>query len=130
MGATRDVALTDLPIRGISINSAADGAAAVTIVPSDSGVIFVNRYAATTTYTLPAVADTKGKWFWFYSDVAQTLVVTGPTGSLDVMTGGTTSAAVDADLVTLTAVIGGWGMVTSDGTNYFFFLIAGSWTGT
>ncbi|GAF71174.1 unnamed protein product, partial [marine sediment metagenome] len=65
MGATRDVALSGLPIRGISIATLAEASASHTLVGSDSGVLFINKYTTTTTYTLPSLVDGKGKIFWF-----------------------------------------------------------------
>ena len=122
----RDVAQIGLPFRGIAINDATLNTAAVTVYASDSGILFINKYAGTTTYTLPAVADCKGKIFFFYSYVANNLVITG--GTADLLVGGSTSAVVDADTVTLTGVIGGWGVIIGDGTNFYFFAGTGTWT--
>lgn len=121
----RDVALNELAFRGIAINDATNNTAAVTIYASDSGILFINKFAATTTYTLPAVADCKGKVFYFMSYVANNLVIDGTTS---VIVGGNTSAGVAGDKVTLTGVIGGWGFIIGDGTNYYFFAGTGTWT--
>ena len=125
MGATRDLALTSLPFRGIAINETGDSGS-VTVVASDSGLLFINEYAGTTTYTLPTVADMKGKWYTFYGNVAQDIVITG--GTADVMSGGTASAVVDADKVTGGGAIGIWCAVICDGTNYFVLPGVGTWT--
>lgn len=120
MGATRDIALTDLPLRGISINPAtADGS--VTVVASDSGVVFVNKYAGTTTYTLPAVAAGKGKIFWFYDAVGEDLVVYGPAAS--------TIFGPDLEGRTLTGTgdVGICCLVVGDGTDYYAWCIHGTW---
>ena len=122
----RDVALSSLPFRGIAINDDTLNTAAITVYASDSGILFINKNTATTTYTLPVVADCKGKIFFFYSYVANDLVITG--GTTDVMVGGDTSAVVDADKVTLGGVIGGWAIVTGDGTNYYALTGTGTWT--
>ena len=121
----RDIALNELAFRGIAINDATNNTAAVTVYASDSGILFINKFASTTTYTLPAVADCAGKVFYFYSYVANNLVIDGTTS---VIVGGNTSAGVAGNLVTLTGVIGGWGFIIGDGTNYFFFPGTGTWT--
>ena len=124
MGASRDIALSELPIRGVSIQTAADGDGSITVVPSDSGVIFVNKYiTGNTTYTLPAVALCAGKWFWFYNaQTTKTLIVDGDDTKM--MGGGQTAY----DSMTGTADTGACGFILGDGTNYFFFEIARSWT--
>ena len=127
MGATRDLALTGAPFRGIAINETGDSNA-VAVVASDSGILFINEFAGSTTYTLPTVTDMKGKWYAFYCNVAQALVVLG--GTVAAMSGGSSSAAVDDDKVTSGATIGSWCIVTCDGTNYFVFAGTGTWTAT
>ena len=127
MGATRDLALTSLPFRGIAINETGDSAS-ITVVASDSGILFVNEYAGETTYTLPTVALMKGKWYRFYANVSQNIVVTG--GTTGAMSGGSSGASVTNDKVTLTGVIGGWAVVFCDGTNYFVLAGTGTWTGS
>lgn len=124
MGATRDVALTELPIRGISTQTEAAGDGSITVVPSDSGVIFVNKYVTgNTTYTLPAVADCKGKWFWFYNaQTTKTLIVDGDDTK---MVGGGQAAY---DYMTGTADTGACGFVIGDGDFYYFFEIARDWS--
>lgn len=123
MGATRDVALTDLGFRGISINDATNGSAAVTVVPSDSGVMFVNEYASATTYTLPAVADGKGKWFWFYNVGAGGIVVTALTACV---VGLNNAAATTVTFSTTSEMIGAGCFMQCDGTNYFVTPFAGT----
>jgi len=126
MAADRDlVALVGAPFRGVSLNASTDSGA-VTVVASDSGILFVNEYAGTTTYTLPTVSLCKGKWFGFYANVANNIAITG--GTTDVLTGGNTSAVVDADTVTLTGVVGGWGIIIGDGTHFIFLAGTGTWT--
>jgi hypothetical protein len=129
MGATRDVALNELPIRGISFNpiAASGGTGAITLVPSDSGVIFVNKYVTgATTYTLPAVADCEGKWLWFFNaQTAYAIVVTCATADLGLMVGG---GYQTYDKQTSAAEIGACGMVFSDGDYFYFYAIAHTWT--
>ncbi len=124
MGATRDVALNELPIRGISINTLAGADATHTLVGSDSGVIFVNFYNSATTYNLPAVVDGKGKMFWFFAAVAANIVVYGPAASTIYGDG-----AIGRTL-TGTGAIGLSCMVIGDGDYYYAFEIAGSWATT
>ena len=124
MGATRDVALTELPIRGISINTLAGADATHKLVGSDSGVMFINYYNSTTTYNLPAVADGKGKMFWFFGAVANDIVVYGPAASTVYGDG-----AIGRTL-TGTGEIGLSCMVIGDGTVYYAFEIYGTWATT
>lgn len=124
MGATRTVALTELPFRGISVNPATTGDTAITVVASDSGVLFVNEQASAVTYTLPTVALAAGKMFWFFNVGAGGIVITG--GSTDVMVG---LNAAEADTVTFStgsAMIGSSCAIFCDGTNYFCMVFAGT----
>ena len=123
MGATRDVALSELPIRGIATQETT-GDGSITLVPSDSGVIFINKYASgNTTYTLPAVADCEGKWFWFQTaQTANTLIVSGDENKM-VGDGQTVY-----DTMTGTADTGACGFLIGDGDFYYFFEIARSWS--
>jgi len=124
MGATRDVALSEQSWRGISINDATSGSAAVTVVPSDSGVLFVNQYASATTYTLPTVALAKGKWFSFFNQGAAGMVITG--ASTDVMVGLNGAAYDTVTFSTSSYMIGACCDVFCDGTNYFVRVICGT----
>ncbi len=122
MGATRDIALTNLPLRGLSINPDADNETTITVVPSDSGVMFINKESSGCAYTLPAVADGAGKWFWFYGAVAAALAVTA-----------TTAIVVGADSLTGTTLtsnstIGDCLFVVGDGTNWYGFMVTAAWT--
>jgi hypothetical protein len=118
----RDLALSEMNLRGLIINGDGDGVE-VTVYPSDSGCIFVNKEdAGTVTYTLPALADSKGKMFWFFN--AQTtagIAVTAPSACM---------FAPDATATTVTsgATTGACGFVICDGTNYYWFEIEGTWT--
>lgn len=124
MGAVRDVVLSELPVRGISIQTTADGDGSITIVPSDSGVIFVNKYTTgLTTYTLPTATAAKGKWFWFYN--AQTSQAIKLLAADTTMVAGGQAAY---DYVTSAADTGACGFVFSDGSKFFFVEIAAAWT--
>ena len=127
MGASRDVALTGLPNRGISINTHAEAAISIDVVGSDSGVLFINKFTdgGTTTYVLPSLVDGKGKMYWFLNGQStREIAVTAPS---DCMMG------VDSTYTTLTTTSnssGDCGFCVCDGTNYFFFALSGTWTGT
>ena len=124
MGATRDIALTELPFRGISINPESGDEASIAIVPSDSGVIFINKETSsgTVTYTLPAVADGAGKWFWFFQGGAVELIVSCATASIVGDATGTTATCDSAQ--------GACGFVIGDGTYYYLHEISGDWAVT
>lgn len=117
MGATRTVAWTELPFRGISVNPASTGSAAITVVPSDSGVMFVNKYASTTTYTLPTVADAKGKLFVFFNAANADMVVEG--GTEDAMVVENDAEADSNSFATSSHKIGGCFAIMCDGTSYY-----------
>ena len=121
----RDVAMNSLPFRGIAINDATNNTAAVTVYASDSGILFINEYAGSTAYTLPAVADGKGKWFVFFGGVAQDIVITGATS---VLVGGNASAGLVGATVTGGGAIGIWALVIGDGTKYYVIPGTGTWT--
>ena len=109
------------PILGVERNETTDSAA-TTVVAADSGTIFVNKYAGTTTYTMPAVADAKGKVFWFFGAVAQNIVVYGPAAST------VYGSAALGRTFTGTGAIGIGAMVVCDGTYYYAFAMGGTWT--
>lgn len=123
MGATRDIALNELPIRGLSINPASDGSAAITVVASDSGTMFINKFGTETEYTLPAVADGKGKMFWFFNAQTSTAVLVTATTAIIMGVNSTTGTTL-----TDGSNIGDCCLVIGDGTNYFGFVLSGSWT--
>ncbi len=118
----RDVALNELPIRGIAINDATANTASVTVYASDSGIVFVNKFASTTTYTLPAVADGAGKMWWFFGGVANNVVVYGPAATTIY------GSAALGRTFTGTGAIGIGCMVIGDGTYYYAFALGGTWT--
>jgi hypothetical protein len=110
-------------IRGIDVNPLAGGSASITVYAYDSGIMFLNHYTTNTTYTLPAVADGKGKMWWFMNaNTTSTLAITAPAAIMvcnDNATSTTNTCAADA---------GSWAMVVGDGTNYFCFEGSGTWT--
>ena len=125
MGATRDVALNELPFRGLSINSTGAGAT-VNIVASDSGVIFINKYVAgDCTYNLPSVADGKGKMFWFFqAQNSMNMIIAAPANTMFMADDLAATTANDKG----TAIeCGDSAMVIGDGTSYYFFEIYGAW---
>lgn len=124
----RDMGLSVLNLRGLAINDASNNTNSVTVYASDSGIMFINEFVGTTTYTLPAVADCAGKVFFFYDNVGETLIVTAPSGSFDLMSGGETTAKIDADKVTSGGTQGEWSTIIGDGTNYFCLAGEGTWT--
>ncbi len=110
MAITRSVALSEMNFRGLHVNSAT---AAYTLVPSDSGIILFNDYGTDTTYTLPAVADSAGKVFWFVNGEATTkTIITAPSAILK----GVTAAACT---VITSKAIGDHCIITCDGTYYY-----------
>ena len=127
MGATRDIALNELPFRGISINAEADNVNAIIVVPSDSGVIFVNKESGTgtITYTLPAVALGAGKWFWFFNaQTTREIAVTALSACI------ISATSTYTTLTTSTNAIGDSGFIVGDGTYWYFFNIVGTWAGS
>ena len=123
----RDVALVGLPFRGIAINDNTNNTTSVTVYASDSGILFINKKAGTTTYTLPAVEDCEGKVFFFMSYVANDLVIQTASGD-DVLVGGSASAGIIGDKLTGGGTIGIWCAIIGDGTNYFALPGTGTWT--
>lgn len=119
VGITRDLVLTEWAFRGIHINTATTS---YDLVPSDSGIMFIQDFTSATTYNLPAVALGKGKIFFFLnSETATSTVISASTACIK----GVNAAA---KTVLTSAAVGDWAMVVGDGTNYFFFSAAGAWT--
>lgn len=117
MGATRNTAVSELNLRGLSINPVA-GTNTINIVASDSGVMFINKNnTAATNYVLPAVADADGKMFWFLNATnAGNFVITAPTNTL------VANNAADKETATTAASTVGLGaIVVGDGSKYYLF---------
>ncbi len=121
MGASRTVANTELPFRGISVNT---DKTAITVVAADSGILFVNKNASACTYTLPTVADAKGKMFWFFNVGASGMVITG--GSTDAIVTLNDAAADTVTFNTENQRIGASCLIFCDGTNYFLMSFNGA----
>ena len=121
----RDVPLSELNIRGIIVNADAGGQSK-TVYASDSGVIFVNKEdAGNVTYTLPAVADCKGKWFWFYNaiDDAELIIAGGTTGKMH----GPSSEGAEDNMTTSSNGVGDCCIVFGDGSYYYVIPLVGTW---
>lgn len=111
-----------VPLIRATVRSAATGNLTTTVTPDDSGTMFISLTTGTHAYTLPAVADAAGKHFIFFDgETTQSITVTSPAN--DIMGNNTT-----ADVATSNADLGDCLMVFSDGTNYFKFVLAGTWT--
>ena len=122
---TRNVALNELNFRGISINAeTGDEVVAIDVEAYDSGIIFINREeSGTVTYTLPVVAEGKGKMWWFYGAYGVAIKITSGTASTLV-----TPGAATATSLTSAAAVGECAMVGGDGSFYYVFEIQGSWS--
>ena len=124
---SRDVALNELPMRGLAINADADNTNSFVLVGSDSGIIFINKETGTgvITYSLPSLVAGTGKIYWFYNaQTTQEIAITAPS---DCMIGNTNTYTT---LTTTSNDIGDSAFVTCDGTSYYFFAIAGTWSGS
>ena len=120
----RDVALNVMDWRGFVINTAET---AVTLVASDSGIIFVQNYATACTYTLPDVTTGAGKMFMIVNlNTATSTVIT--TSDATALIKGTYTAG--AAKTTLTSVaVGDAAIIIGDGSYWYFInLSATGWT--
>lgn len=116
----RDVAWSELNLRGIVVNSAAGP---VTVYPSDSGIMFVNTYADDIEYNLPAVADSKGKMFLFINADDQDLKIDSTAANIVVYG---QSGVTQQRYVTYSDKPGACCGVISDGTRYLFMNFCGT----
>ena len=113
---TRNTALSEQNLRGISIN--VDDSNTVTIVPSDSGIMFINKNTTlNTNYVLPAVADADGKMFWFLNATPNAgYVITAPASTLVANnTVSKSTATTGSNTVGISAIVVG------DGSKYYLF---------
>jgi len=117
----RDVALNEMNFRGLAINT---DETAITLVASDSGIMFLQNYASATTYTLPDVATGAGKMFMFLN--ANTAASTVITSTTALIIGTTTAGAAKTTLTSI--AVGDWGIIVGDGTNWFWFASPTVWT--
>jgi len=112
-----------VPLVRTTVRSAATGNLTTTITPDDSGTLFISLTTGTHAYVLPAVADGKGKsWLFFNAETTQAISVASTAANMmgiDSATGTT---------ITSDAVLGSALLVIGDGTNYFAFVIMGTWT--
>ena len=113
MGAGRNVALNELNFRGI-VTVTAD----TTVVASDSGVLMVAGGTANLTFTLPAVADCKGKMFMFVNLVNYNMTIAGATSVIVALHN---AAAASVAFSTTSEKIGGAFLIIGDGTYYYAF---------
>lgn len=123
----RVVALTNLTFRGIIVNTHAEADGSIDVEGYDSGTMFINKYSSggTTTYALPSLVDGTGKMFWFLNGQStREIAVTAPSDSMMGVTETYTT------LTTTSNSSGDCGFVVCDGTNYYFFAISGTWTGS
>ena len=113
-----------MPLIRATVRSATTGNLATTVTPDDSGSMFISLTTGTHAYTLPAVADGKGKVFIFF-DGETTQAITVASTAANIM--GVNSAT--GTTLTSAADIGDCAMIVGDGTNYFFFNIGqAAWT--
>ena len=127
MGAARNVALSEMNLRGISINAdTTTNTVAINVVPSDSGIIFINKENySDVTYHLPAVATGAGKFWWFLNgQTTYNIIINAGTGSIFV--GG--NSAVANTMTPAGNLIGDCAMVVGDGTNYYLIEFVGTWS--
>ena len=126
MGAYRNVALSELNLRGISINAEAGNTTSISVVASDSGVMFINyETGGDVTYHLPAVADAAGKMFWFYDTVAtNNIIITAPTNTMM-----NVNAAINTTITGANAA-GQNVIILCDGATYYAMEFSGVWIST
>ena len=112
----RDVALNVMEWRGWTINT---DESAITVLASDSGIMFLQNYASATTYTLPAVAEGKGKMFMFCNiNTATSTLVTSTTALIKgTYTGGAAKTTITS------AAVGESVTIVGDGA--YWYTIAG-----
>jgi len=125
MGAARNVALNEMNLRGISINAdTTTNTVGINVVPSDSGIIFVNKEVySDVTYTLPAVADGAGKFWWFVNgQTSYNIVITAPS---NIFVGANNAAGTS--MTPAGNNIGDAAMVFGDGTYYYLIEFVGGW---
>ncbi len=123
MAVARTIALNQMPMRGVYKNTADS---TLTLTRDDSGIIFVQTYTTSCTYTLPAVADGKGCFFWFFNaNTTSQITIASPTADTLCTHDDATATSTICD-----AEAGAWAMVFGDGT-YWYFMEgggAGAWT--
>ncbi len=112
----RDVALNVMEFRGFTINT---DETAITVLASDSGIMFLQNFASECTYTLPAVADGAGKMFMFCNtNTTASTVITSTTSLIK----GCVTAGATATVLT-SGEIGNFLWIVGDGS--YWYVIAG-----
>ena len=116
----RNPALSELNLRGTIVST--DGSD--TLFASDSGIIWINTYEGNCEYTLPAVADAKGKMFLFAQADDENFKITSPAADIVVFgqSGITQQTSVQYDTTAEGAICA----VISDGTRYLFLNFCGT----
>ena len=112
-----------VPLVRCTVRSAATGALTTTVTEDDSGTLFISLTTGTHTYTLPAVANGKGK-SWLFYDAETTAAMKVASTAANFM--GVDSAT--GTVLTDGSYLGDCLLVIGDGTNYFGFVISGTWT--
>ncbi len=115
----RTVAWSELNLRGVVVQTTASA----TVYPSDSGITFVNTFAGDVTFTLPDVADSKGKMYLFVNADDQDLIVTSTAANI-VVYGQT--ATTQQTSVTYSDKPGAACGLIGDGTRYLFLNFCGT----
>ena len=115
MAVARNVNMSQVGNVGIHVNSGT-ATTAFTLTRDDSGVTFINKDTAATTYTLPSTADGKGCVFYFWNDqTTAAITITSPTADTLIIQDSAYTSATSA------AERGIWAKVIGDGTYYYFF---------
>ncbi|KKL11003.1 hypothetical protein LCGC14_2550170 [marine sediment metagenome] len=116
----RDVALSEMNLRGIIVQTTASR----TLEPSDSGIMFVSTYVGNVEYTLPAVADGKGKIFLFIQADDGNLKITSTAANIVVR--GQTATTQQTSVAYNSNPEGSACAVMGDGTRYLFLNFTGT----
>ncbi len=116
----RDVALSEMNLRGIIVQTTASR----TLEPSDSGIMFVSTYVGNVEYTLPAVADGKGKIFLFIQADDGNLKITSTAANIVVR--GQSATTQQTSVQYDTTPEGSACAVMGDGTRYLFLNFTGT----
>ena len=112
-----------VPLVRCTVRSAATGALTTTVTEDDSGTLFISLTTGTHTYTLPAVADGKGKsWLFFDGNTTAAMKVASTAANIMAVDSATGTTLTDD------AVLGSCVLIIGDGTNYLAFIISGTWT--
>ncbi len=111
-----------VPLVRATVRSSAS-ATATTVTEDDSGSFFINLSTSAHTYTLPAVAQGKGKSWIFYNAETTAATKVASTAANMMCTDSATGTTATDD-----SVLGSCLWVLGDGTNYFAIELTGVWT--